>query len=132
MQFEKIYDTILNYQADLVGLNEIRGEGPHPEYRDQTGFLSKLTGLSHSYFAQAITLSSGPYGNALLSKIPIRERMKDTASAFRQPLLSFPSDEPTIKIDYIFVSPDVQIQNADIPACVASDHRAHTASLFLT
>jgi len=52
IDFQIMADTILNYQADLVGLNEIRGEGPHLEYRDQTGFLSKLTGLSHSYFAR--------------------------------------------------------------------------------
>ena len=58
---------------------------------------------------------------------PIRERMKDAADCFDKPLLSFPSDEPDRKIDYIFVSPDIEIVSADIPAIVVSDHRPHTA-----
>jgi endonuclease/exonuclease/phosphatase family metal-dependent hydrolase len=60
---------------------------------------------------------------------PIRARMKDTADAFGGQLLSFPSDEPTMKIDYIFVSPDIEVREADIPAIVASDHRPHTAEI---
>ncbi len=57
---------------------------------------------------------------------PIRACMKDAADAFEKELFSFPSDAPTRKIDYIFVSPDVEILAADIPAIVASDHRPHT------
>ncbi len=61
---------------------------------------------------------------------PIRAKMKDTADLFAKPLLSYPSDQPEIKIDYIFVSPDVEVVSADIPAIVASDHRPHTAELL--
>ena len=60
---------------------------------------------------------------------PIRARMKDAADYFAEPLLSFPSDTPKRKIDYIFVSPDIEIVKADIPAIVASDHRPHTAEI---
>lgn len=60
---------------------------------------------------------------------PIRERMKDAADAFDSVRLSFPSDTPYKKIDYIFVSPDVEIVSADIPAVVASDHRPHIAEI---
>lgn len=60
---------------------------------------------------------------------PIRERMKDAADLFDEPLLSFPSDKPDRKIDYIFVSPDVEVISADIPEIVASDHRPHTAEV---
>ena len=60
---------------------------------------------------------------------PIREKMKDTASFFDVPKLSFPSDKPKIKIDYIFVSPDIEIVSADIPEIVASDHRPHIAEI---
>lgn len=59
--------------------------------------------------------------------LPLRERMKDTADYFSEPLLSFPSDKPNRKIDYIFVTPDVEVESADIPAIVAADHRPHTA-----
>ena len=60
---------------------------------------------------------------------PIRARMQDTADAFSEPLLSFPSPTPNRKIDYIFVSRDAKIIAADIPAIVASDHRPHTAEI---
>lgn len=65
--------------------------------------------------------------NAALS--PIRERMQDAASRFSTPLYSFPSDHPDRKIDYIFVSPDIDVITADIPAIIASDHRPHTATI---
>lgn len=65
--------------------------------------------------------------NALLN--PIRERMKDTADAFSSPMLSFPSDNPNRKIDYIFVSKDIEIVSASIPPIVAADHRPHTAEI---
>ena len=62
---------------------------------------------------------------------PIKEKMKDTAELFCKDLLSFPSDNPYEKIDYIFVTPDVEVISADIPAIVASDHRPHVAELDL-
>ncbi|MBQ7921286.1 MAG: endonuclease/exonuclease/phosphatase family protein [Clostridia bacterium] len=62
---------------------------------------------------------------------PIRERMKDTADLFAGPRLSFPSDNPNQKIDYIFVTPDIEVVSADIPAIVASDHRPHTAEIHI-
>ena len=60
---------------------------------------------------------------------PIRARMIDTASVFDGEKFSFPSDNPNRKIDYIFVSPDIEIINSDIPAIVAADHRPHTAQI---
>ena len=61
--------------------------------------------------------------------LPIRQRMKDTADKFLEPLLSFPSDNPEGKIDYIFVSHDIEVVSADIPNVVASDHRPHIAEI---
>ncbi len=62
---------------------------------------------------------------------PIRARMKDTADVFTELKLSWPSDVPVEKIDYIFVSPDIEVIAADVPAIVASDHRPHTAEITL-
>lgn len=61
---------------------------------------------------------------------PIRARMTDLAAAFDTPKFSFPSDKPTVKIDYIFASRDLEIVLADIPSLVVSDHRPHTAEIF--
>lgn len=60
---------------------------------------------------------------------PIRAKMKDTANGFCQNKPSFPSDNPRIKIDYIFVSPDIEVVSADIAEIVASDHRPHVAEV---
>lgn len=62
---------------------------------------------------------------------PIMQRLYDTAQNFASPKLSFPSDTPTVKIDYIFVSEDIKVQYADIPEIVSSDHRPHIATIEL-
>ncbi|MBP3494910.1 MAG: endonuclease/exonuclease/phosphatase family protein [Clostridia bacterium] len=56
---------------------------------------------------------------------PIKEKMVDTAILFDSEKKSWPSDEPQIKIDYIFVSPDIEIVSADIPEITSSDHRPY-------
>lgn len=206
-------DTIRGFDPDILGLNEIRGRGVHPNYTAQAETLAAKLGY-HAYFAPAITFENGgPYGNAILSKYPIGkaerilipdpavkdedayyetrcllkaeldvpggltvfvchfglakaearnavqtlvaqldqqqgpclfmgdlnltpdneilspifERLQDTAVRFTQPQLSFPSDLPEIKIDYIFTSRDIEVLEAEIPAVTASDHRPHTA-----
>lgn len=212
IDFDIMAKTILDFDADVVGLNEMRGDGESPEYTAQVEKLAELTGMKYYYFAKAIDVpSGGPYGNGILSKLPIvkaetvlipevvnkisgryyerrcvlkaelegditvlvthfgltaeeqenatatvldniadqkcilmgdfnlkpdnsiidpiRAKMTDTASVFEEEKLSFPSDAPRIKIDYIFTSPDVKVVSADIPSVVASDHRPHTATV---
>lgn len=65
--------------------------------------------------------------NVLLN--PIREKLYDTADKFETQLLSFPSDIPDRKIDYIFTSRDVFVIDADIPPIVSSDHRPHLTTV---
>lgn len=61
---------ITEFGADFCGLNEVRGKGPILGYSDQTGKLTKKTGM-HGYFGEAIRVGgTSPYGNAVLSKIP--------------------------------------------------------------
>ncbi len=62
---------------------------------------------------------------------PIKKKMKDTADLFDAPKLSFPSDAPDRKLDYIFVSKDIEVESADIPNETASDHRPYIATLKL-
>ena len=214
IDFALMADTIKICGADIVGLNEMRNEGPREDFVDQTKILSELTGLPHFYFAKAIDVDGcNPYGNAILSRYPIthaetimvpdppadsvneraetrcllkaklengltvlvihfglnhservnavrtvlenmektkcilmgdfnavpddsvlnpiKECMKDAAEVFVKPLLSHPSDNPNRKIDYIFVTPDIEVASADIPAIVASDHRPHTAEIHM-
>ena len=214
IDFPLMAKTILDYGADIIGLNEMRGEGEREDYTDQVPMLSSLTSIPNYYFAKAIDVGgNNPYGNGLLTKFkitdaktipipdpegktgafgyetrcilkatlengltllithfglnpdeqenavktvtenlphekcilmgdfnvtpdnpvlnPIRERMTDTAQLFNEELLSYPSDKPDVKIDYIFVSPDIEGITADIPPIIASDHRPHTTEINL-
>ncbi len=209
IDFDVMANAIRQVNPDIVGLQEMRGQGESPDYAEQVKILAELSGMEHFYFAEAIRFNGvNPYGNGLLSKYPlvhtetipipdpnprkydgyyesrcllkavlpenitvlvchfglnpdeienavatvlknlrnekcifmgdlnmlpdndllapIREKMKDVSEKFHTPLLSFPSDKPDRKIDYIFVSPDIEVLEADIPAIVSSDHRPHT------
>ena len=61
--------------------------------------------------------------------VPLRERMNDAADKFDAPKLSYPSDVPTKKIDFIFTSKDIEIVSADIPEIIGADHRPHTVEI---
>jgi len=63
--------VIQKYSPDIVGLNEIRGLGDAEKFfTDQARTLAEMLGYYY-YFAKAIELEAGPYGNALLSRFPI-------------------------------------------------------------
>ncbi len=213
IDYKVMADAILQCEADIVGLQEMRYEDPESNFTRQTEKLAELTCMEYSYFAKAVNIwdDDGWFGNGFISRIPIiesqtipipdpvektgdqlyetrcilkaklengftvlcthfglnhdehinavkvvlqnledekcilmgdfnvrpenevlipiREKLKDTADLFEEPLVSFPSDKPNRKIDYIFVSKDVNVTSADIPAIVASDHRPHIAEV---
>ena len=213
IDYEVMAKAIRECGADIVGLNEMRGEGTGEGYEAQVQKLAQLAEMPYFYFAPALCFKHGPYGNGFLSKYPITgaeivpipdpeikgydgyyetrcvlkahleggitvlvshfglnpdeqelavktvlenkveqrcilmgdfnmqpqdpilqpifAKMKDTAVCFTGEKFSFPSDAPNKKIDYIFVSRDVEVLAADIPAIVASDHRPHTADLAI-
>ena len=64
----------------------------------------------------------------------IRERMTDAAAATEKndPLLSFPSDAPDRKIDYIFTKGDITAKTCRIVPGVLSDHLPLCAELEIT
>lgn len=210
--------VIGKYSPDIVGLNEVRGTSKdNPLFTAQAQTLAGMLGY-YFYFAPAIDFDwGGPYGNALLSRYPIRSAetiliadppiqdedayyetrcilkakvelpnsgeltvlvshyglanseqrnavqktvelikgetsrylfmgdlnmqpddeklaslfplMQDTAQFSREPLLSFPSDAPDRKIDYIFTSPGIRVLSAQVPAETVSDHRPYVAEV---
>ena len=213
IEFDVFAEEIRRYNADIIGLNEIRDRGEDEEYQAQAKILAEKLGYYY-YFAKAIDVDGvNPYGNAILSRfpiisaevipipdpkvpaydgyyetrcllkakidlwdgvdvcvthfglnpdeqknavdvvlanisdekcilmgdfnitpdnpllLPINNRMCDTSYLFSQPLLSWPSDKPVRKIDYIFTSHDIKVLTADIPADIVSDHRPHIAEI---
>ncbi len=213
IDFPFIAEGIKKFDADVVGLNEMRGADPESGFVNQVEELAKLAGYKYFYFSKACDIEDddGPFGNGILSKIPfetietigipdpevktgdqlyetravlkvrlengmtvlvthfglnydehlnavatvlnclekekcvfmgdlnvepnnsvlkpIQNCLKDTADLFSEPLLSFPSDVPYKKIDYIFTTADVKVISADIPALVCSDHRPFIAEI---
>lgn len=217
IDFDVMADAIRTCGADIIGLNEMYGEGTEEFFEPQVQILAEKLGYYY-YFAKAIDVFSAPspYGNGLLSRFPIKNAvtipvpdpdpatrkgsryetrcllkaelelgegltvcvchfglnadeqgnavatvaanvkesrcvlmgdfnvrpenpvldpiravMFDTAELFDEPKLSFPSDKPNCKIDYMFTSKDIKVFKADIPAIVASDHRPYTAEMEL-
>lgn len=213
IDFDAFADAIKSTQADIIGLNEVRGRGTSPDYLAQAEILAEKTGY-FCFFAPAIMFNgTEPYGNAILSRYPIKSaeivpipdpnpkkyndyyetrcllkatvdigcdlkvlithfglnpdehqnasdtivrniedrkcilmgdfnvfpdseyltpirlKMSDASDCFTSHILSFPSDNPDRKIDYIFTSRDISAISADIPAMTVSDHRPHTAVL---
>ncbi len=213
IDYDAFAEEIKKHNADIIGLNEMRDEGPAADYEAQTKILAEKLGYYY-YFAKAIDVNGvNPYGNGILSRfpiisaetimipdpevraykgyyetrcllkatidvcgglnvcvthfglnpdeqenavstvlaniseeksvlmgdfnvtpevnvlVPLHEKMFDTAELFTGKLKSWPSDEPTMKIDYIFTSCDLNVLSADIPADVVSDHRPYVAEI---
>lgn len=212
IDFDLFARTIRQADADIVGLNEIRGKGEREDYEAQTEILSERSGMPYRHFAPAILVrGNNPYGNALLSRheilhaekimipdpptrveghryetrcilkarlacgltvavvhvglnpdeqecavstlmehiedekfvlmgdfnmtpndpilAPIKEKLFDTATLSEDPLLTFPSDAPTCKIDYIFTSRDLRVKSVVVPDWVVSDHRPYIVEI---
>lgn len=212
IDFDAFAELISSLDADVVGLNEVHGNGDWEEYEPQAEILGAKTGYN-GFFAKATELDgTNPFGNAVLTRkairsvevipipdpepkkydgyyetrcvlkmkienpdftvlithfglnpdeqenavntilanleeercvlmgdlnvrpddkalLPIRERMVDTASASDEALLSFPSDAPDRKIDYIFTSRDIKTLKVEVPDKVLSDHLPITAEI---
>ena len=66
-------EVIRQSGADLIGLNEVRGRGDHPDYTAQVEQMAAYLGF-HCVFGRSIYVGgNNPYGNAVLSRFPIGE-----------------------------------------------------------
>lgn len=207
IDFDAFAAKIRSFDADVIGLNEVRGAGLREDYHAQAQILAEKTGYRY-YFAKATDVGEGnPYGNAVLTRLPVkafetipipdpvsrrydgyyetrcllkmtlenpavtffithfglnpdeqenavktllahlgdgpavlmgdlnatpdssiiaslRDHMTDAATAAKEgdPLLSFRSDRPDRKIDYIFTKGDIKATTCRIVPGVLSDH----------
>lgn len=55
--------------------------------------------------------------------------LQDTATGFDGMFQTFPSDKPTEKIDYLFISHDCKTERIWVPEIVCSDHRPYLAEI---
>lgn len=64
--------------------------------------------------------------------IPLYGLMKDTATTEKdEKHFTFPSDNPKYKIDYIFVSEDIDVKEVLIPNETVSDHRPYIVDIVI-
>ena len=68
---QRLADVILESNADLVALQEVDVMTKRAGGVDQASELARLTGMHHA-FGRAIDYSGGQYGDAVLSKWPIK------------------------------------------------------------
>ncbi len=71
LDLERIAAVIKSTQADLVALQEVEHETGRTGHVAQADELGRLTGL-HAVFGGNIDFQGGRYGNAVLSRFPIR------------------------------------------------------------
>ncbi len=214
IDFDAFAEKIRSFDADVIGLNEVRGAGAREDYQAQAEILAEKTGYQF-YFARATEIGAGnPYGNAVLTRLPvkafetipipdpvprrydgyyetrcllkmtlespeiaffithfglnpdeqknavqtvldnigdgpavlmgdlnvqpdspiiakIKEKMTDAAGAGERgdALLSFPSDAPDRKIDYIFTRGNIRATSCRVVPGVLSDHLPLEATL---
>ena len=63
IDFDLFAKVIKDSDADIIGLNEVNGEGKHEDYLPQAEILAKKLGYFF-YFAEAIRFDGvNPYGN---------------------------------------------------------------------
>ncbi len=73
IDFDVMAKAIIDCGADIIGLQEIRNEGPNADYQNQTKILAEKAGFEYYYFAEAIRFDGvNPYGNAIISRFPIK------------------------------------------------------------
>ncbi len=76
LDLERIAKLILDAKADVVGLQEVDRGVERTQKRDLPAELAKLTGM-HVHFENNFPYQGGEYGNAVLSRFPIK-RAKNT------------------------------------------------------
>lgn len=81
LDVERIARVILDAKADLVGLQEVERGVERTQRRDLPAELAKLTGLT-AQFDKNIPHQGGEYGNAVLSRYPIKQAKNTHLKSF--------------------------------------------------
>lgn len=70
INYDALAKEITDVNPDIVGLNEVYGT--NSIYGNQVEILARKTGMKYYYFAKALKVESGEYGNGILSKYPLK------------------------------------------------------------
>ena len=81
LDVERIARVIIDAKADIVGLQEVERGTERIQRRDLPAELAKLTGLT-ARFDKNIPHQGGEYGNAVLSRYPIKQAKNTHLKSF--------------------------------------------------
>lgn len=68
--YDRAAEVIAKWRPDFCNLNEV-GKALPAGVDSHAAYVSRASGMPEFYFAEAINISGGPYGNALLSRTAI-------------------------------------------------------------
>ncbi len=72
-QLDRIVETLSHLEADIVCLQEVDDGVPRSHHDQQAKMLSEALALPHMAFQRNVKLKQGFYGNAILSRFPLRD-----------------------------------------------------------
>ncbi len=72
-RLQRIVDTVLHYQPDIVFLQEVDDGVPRSQLDRQVDRLGDAMGYEHRAFQANVRLTRGHYGNAILSHFPLSQ-----------------------------------------------------------
>jgi len=124
---EGYYETRCILQADIDVPGGLQVNVVHMGLNPDEQQSAVCTAVEHVAAKRAVLMGDFNMTPDDVLLMPLFSFLKDTAALFDGEKLSFPSDDPEMKIDYILLTPDLTPVSADIPALVASDHRPHMA-----
>ena len=81
LDLERIAKVILDAKADIVGLQEVDRGCERTQQRDLPAEFAKLTGMA-VYFEKNISHQGGAYGNAVLTRFPIKSAKNTHLKSF--------------------------------------------------
>jgi len=72
-QLQRIIDTVAHYNPDVVFLQEVDEGVPRSRHDRQVDSIGDALGLAHRAYQANVKLKRGHYGNAILSRFPLRQ-----------------------------------------------------------
>ena len=72
-RLERVIETLNHLEADIVCLQEVDEGVPRSNHDEQAQMLSEALALPHIAFQRNVKLKQGSYGNAILSRFPLRD-----------------------------------------------------------
>ena len=70
---QRIVDTLVRYDPDVVFLQEVDDGVPRSRHDRQVELLGEALELPHYVFQRNVSLTQGHYGNAILSRYPLHD-----------------------------------------------------------